>query len=138
MKTGHRPRGTTLYLRNLPVPLVREAKAVAARRGITLAALVEEGLTTLLQHEPLFRSGWLPEQLRAEYEWYDAHQTELLTQYPGEYLAIVNREVMDHDHLFDALARRVFERLGSRPIFMPKCVPGERTIALRSPRRARA
>src|SRR2546427_347005 len=36
--------GKTLYLRALPEVLVREAKATAARRGITLAALVSEAL----------------------------------------------------------------------------------------------
>jgi heme exporter protein D len=35
---------TTLYLRGLPRQLVREAKAAAARRGSTLAALVSDSL----------------------------------------------------------------------------------------------
>ncbi len=135
--TDRSNRGTALYLRNLPASLVREAKANAARRGITLTALVEESLTALLECAPSFHDQVL-EQLSVEQDWYEARKAELLTQYPGEYLAIVKQEVLDHDHAFDALARRVFERLGCRPVFMPKCVPGERVIALRSPRRARA
>lgn len=134
--TDRNNRGSTLYLRNLPASLVREAKANAARRGITLTALVEESLTALIERAPPFHDQ-VPEQLSAEQDWYEAHKAELLAQYPGEYLAIVKQEVLDHDHAFDALARRVFERLDRQPVFMPKCVPGERVIALRSPRRLR-
>jgi hypothetical protein len=127
-------QGSTLYLRNLPASLVREAKATAARRGITLTALVEEGLAALIEQAPPFHDQ-VPEQLTSEQDWYETHKAELLAQYPGEYLAIVKQEVLDHDHAFDALARRVFERLGRQPVFMPRCVSGERVIALRSPRR---
>jgi len=127
--------GTTLYLRNLPASLVREVKATAARRGMTLTALVEESLTALLDQASPVRDH-VSEQLSAERDWYETHKAELLAQYPGEYVAIVKHEVLDHDHAFDLLARRVFKRVGRQPIFMPKCVPGERVVALRSPRRA--
>jgi hypothetical protein len=44
------------------------------------------------------------------------------------------RAVVDHDTTFDALARRVFARFGTRPICMPRV--GRREVRVRSPRRA--
>lgn len=126
----------TLYLRGVPESLVREAKAAAARRGITLTALVSEALTRALQVGQAGEAE-LPPDLRAEMAWYEAHRDDLLKRYRGEYLAIVNRRVVDRDKTFGALAARVFERLGVRPVFMPKCVPGERVVSIPTPRAAR-
>ncbi len=127
----------TLYLRAVPEHLVREAKAAAARRGLTLTAFVTDALGQALGSEG-------PEQrgnsvnLEAEMAWYQSHKPELLRRYAGEYLAVVDRKVLDHDRAFDPLARRVFKRLGVRPVFMPRCVDGERVVSLPSPRVVRA
>ena len=43
--------GKTLFLRNIPAELVREAKTAAARRGKTLTALVSEALSRSLRVE---------------------------------------------------------------------------------------
>lgn len=80
----------------------------------------------------------LPVGLQAEKAWYEAHREDLLRRYRGEYLAIVNQRVIDHDKAFGALARRVFERVGVRPVFMPKCSERERAARLPSPRLVRA
>jgi hypothetical protein len=126
----------TLYLRGVPAPLVREAKVAAARRGITLTALVAEALARCLDAAPPGGEE-LPADLQAEKAWYEAHQKDLAGRYRGQYVAIVDQRVVDHDKAFGPLANRVFARFGVRPIFMPRCLDGDRVANLPSPRIAR-
>lgn len=127
---------TTLYLRRVPAALVREAKAVAARRGSTLTALVIEALSQAIG-PPARRAHELPEELRTDAAWYEEHKEELLERYPGRYVAIKNQRIIDQDADFGALARRVFSAAGPRPVLMPRCVADERVIEIPSPRVAR-
>lgn len=126
----------TLYLRGVPERLVREAKAAAARRGVTLTVLVSEALVQILGVDVPGQTE-LPEDLQVEMVWYEAHRQDLLRRYRGEYLAIANQEVIDHDKQFGPLAKRVFKRLGVRPVFMPKCIGDERIVNIPSPRLVR-
>lgn len=127
-------RNTTLYLRGIPSSLVRQLKAEAARRGVTLTALAIAGLTRALGTESQDDLG----PLAADMAWYEAHRRQLLRRYAGEYLAIAGRRVLDHDPDFSALAGRVFAKAGVRPIFMPQCVATDHIVHLRSPRRVSA
>lgn len=130
-------RSATLYLRGLPESVVRESKARAARRGITLTAYVAELLAralTAADPQPA-RPG---AGLDADLDWYREHRDGLAARHAGEYLAILDEQVVDHDHDFAPLARRVHERFGGRPILMPKCVAGGRVVNLPSPRVERA
>lgn len=122
----------TLYLRGVPDSLVREAKSAAARRGITLTALVTEALSLALGRDVGAEEG-LPAELQNERAWFEARRGRLLARYRGEYVAIVNRRIIDHDRDFGALAARVFRRLGVRPVFMPRCVEGDRVVEIPSP-----
>lgn len=126
----------TLYLRGVPEPLVRMAKVAAARRGITLTAMVAEVLARSLDEGP---SGGeeFPADLQAEKAWYEAHKKDLVRRYRGQYVAIVDQRVVDHDKAFGPLAHRAFSRFGVRPIFMPRCLDGDRVASLPSPRIAR-
>lgn len=141
-----RKTGATLYLRGVPGELVREAKAVAARQGKTLTALVTETLAAALRAGPGKRFGArrdLPPDFRKSMAWFEAHKKTLTRRYPGEYVAIVGARVVDHDRQFDPLARRMFARLGVRPIFMPR-IPArgegdaEPTVNVPSPRLVQA
>ncbi len=124
----------TLYVRGVPEDVVREAKALAARRGMTLTALVIESLRQAVDPSgPLASS----DALTLDQAWYDTHAEELARQHPDEYLAIVDGEVVDSDTAFSPLAQRVQERFGPRPVLMPKCAPGGRDVELRSPRHVR-
>lgn len=125
----------TLYIRSVPDRLLREAKAVAARRGITLGRLVLDSLERELG-SPSSEPSSPSEQLSSEIQWFEEHKEKLLKKYPGEYLAVVGEKVIDHDTDFSTLAERVFERLGPQPVFMPRCTP-QRTVRLRTPRRKR-
>ncbi len=121
---------TTLYLREIPKDLVRELKARAAREGLTLTALVIDLLRRDVRTEP--QDELRP--LEADMAWYEVHKRQLLRRYRGEYLAVVDRRLFDHDFDFSALAARVFTKAGVRPIFMPQCVETEPIVHFRSPR----
>jgi hypothetical protein len=129
------PERTTLYLRGIPRRIVREAKAEAARQGSTLAALVSEALDQRLHGA---RAGEATSgDLEQEMTWYRTHRARLLRQYEGEFVAIADARVVDHDSDFEALARRVFARISDRPVFMPRVEAEDRVARMRSPRRAR-
>ncbi len=123
-------RSTTLYLRGVPRDLVRKLKARAALRGTTLTALV----THALERAAASESPADADLLEKDMHWYEAHKRTLLERYSGQYLAILDGRVVDHDHEFGALADRVFARIGIRSIFMPRCAADEEVVHLRSPR----
>jgi hypothetical protein len=137
-------RGKTLYLRALPESLVREAKATAARRGITLAALVAEALQEAVgtvdrrvkagRAQPAQGAGATAQGLAESMRWFEANRTRLLRRYRDQYVAIDRNRVIDHDRDFAALARRVFARLGARPVLIPKVTVEERVVHVPSPR----
>jgi hypothetical protein len=123
-----------VYLRGLPAEIVREAKAAAARRGVTLAGFVAESLTRSLEQyeaQPRADSGG---DLRREQRWFERQRARLLRDHAGEYVAIVGEAVLDHDHDFEALAERVFTSQGVRDVFMPLVSAGQPALRVRSPR----
>lgn len=121
-----------LFLREMPTALVREAKAVAARRGQTLTTVVAEALSRSLGVE----DGGAPSDLERDMEWFAAEHPRLVRRHADEYVAIIDRAVVDHDRDFDALARRVFATYGQRNTYMPRVTTEVVTEArLRSPRR---
>jgi hypothetical protein len=129
-KTGTAEK--SVYLRNIPSAVVREAKAEAARRGVTLAGFVTEALTRALNGQsPLSEQDHdLDEELR----WYERNRERLVPDFEGQFVAIVDRTVIDHDKDFDALARRVLVKHGVRNVFMPRVSADENVVRVRSPR----
>jgi hypothetical protein len=125
------PARKALFLREMPTELIRGAKALAARRGQTLTAVVAEALARSLGvvEEP---SG-----LERDMEWYATQHARLVRRYRGEHIAIIDGAVVDHDADFDALARRVFAKHGHRSVFMPRVTEAIGAEArVRSPRRS--
>lgn len=123
----------TLYLRGVPRKLVREAKAEAARRGMSLTMFAREALAAALRRPPAEDAGI--RSIRPDLDWFEANRRRLARRYRNEYVVIVNKKVVDHDADFDALARRVFARFGSRPVAMPKVTPEPRVVKIPSPLR---
>jgi hypothetical protein len=125
----------TLFLRNVPTELVRDAKAAAAQRGVTLTTIVAEALSRSLglEGEPPGRT----DDLQGDIEWYQNNRPRLLRRYRGEYVAIVDAAVVDHGRDFSALATRVFARFGNRNVYMPRLQTAEHVARIRSPRRSR-
>ncbi len=137
MANSQAPTGT-LYLRGIPRQLTREAKAEAARRGMSLTAFTKEALATALrQRTARTNQSDGIEAIRPDLAWFEANRHRLLRRYPNEYVAILNRKVVDHDREFAGLAQRVFVKYGVRSIAMPQVTAEERVVHLRSPGLAR-
>jgi len=122
----------TLYLRGIPRTLVREAKAEAARRGVSLTALAREALARALGKGGRDDEGI--RSIRPDLEWFQANRKRLARRYRNEYIAIINRRVVDHDRDFGSLAMRVFAKYGYRSIAIPLVTAEEPVAHIRSPR----
>jgi hypothetical protein len=130
-----------VYLRGLPNELVREAKALAARRGVTLAGFVADTLARAVREQGRrVRQGNVEQRaddLSDEMRWYERHTQRLAREFPGEYLAIVGNRVLDHDASFEDLAERVFASADVGNVFMPRVAAGTNLVRVRSPRQSR-
>jgi hypothetical protein len=126
-------RGTAkpVALRGLPAGLVREAKAVATRRGVSLAELVADTLGRAVKERD---SPPVSADLESEMRWYERQRAQLAREHAGEYVAIRGSAVIDHDESFEALAERVFKRDGARDTFMPRVSAEPAVARIRSPR----
>jgi hypothetical protein len=124
-----------VYLRGLPSDVVRDAKAAAAQRGVTLAGFVAETLARALRQRDTGADSTA--DLNADMRWYERNRERIAREYAGEYIAVVDRKVVDHDLSFEALAERVFAREGARNIFMPLVGAPKKTVHAPSPRQSR-
>jgi hypothetical protein len=145
MAVSPKKKPVPVYLRGIPSDVVREAKARAARSGITLAKFVADTLARAMDPsasdaDSSFHRDESPgynKYLDVEASWFLRNRERLERQYAGEFIAIVNQRVVDHDVRFDALADRVFRLRGSRDTFMPEVKARAKTLHLRSPRLVR-
>jgi plasmid stability protein len=125
----------TLYMRGLPEPLVRRAKVAAARRGVTLKAIVADALQKVVEEEPVEEAA---DELEDDMRWYEVNKKRLLRRYEGQYVAIKGGKVVDADADFHALASRVFARMGRGSVLMPLVMREERVVRVASPSVVRA
>jgi hypothetical protein len=121
-----------MYLRGMPAEVVREAKAMAARRGITLAGFVADTLASAVSDQGAEIAQ--VDALSREMRWYERNRERLVAEFDGEYIAVVGNRVIDHDEHFEALAERVFAREGAHEVFMPRVGAYGRSAHVRSPR----
>jgi hypothetical protein len=73
------------------------------------------------------------DSLRADTAWFEKNRHELEREYAGEYIAIVDQRVVDHDPAFDPLARRMFEQYGDRGVTREMSARDNRDHGRRSP-----
>ena len=52
------------------------------------------------------------------FKYYQEHRIELISRYAGQYIAILNDEVVDSDVDRKELSKRTYERFGNKPLFM--------------------
>lgn len=75
------------------------------------------------------------EKIRAETEAFNAQYEELKAKYPGQYVAVHQGSVIDHDPDLRKLHLRVYERLGRIPVLLKQVTDEpERALVFRSPR----
>ena len=75
------------------------------------------------------------EKIRRETEAFNEQFETLLAMYPGQYVAIHNGQVIDHDPVLRTLHLRIFNRLGHTPVLLKQVTTdAERELVFRSPR----
>ncbi len=75
------------------------------------------------------------EKIHAETEAFHQQHRLILEQYRGEYVAMHEGHVIDHDLDLRALHLRVFDRLGHTPVLLKRVIDEpERELVFRSPR----
>jgi hypothetical protein len=65
---------------------------------------------------------------------FERMRNELLKTHKGQFVAILNNQVMDADAEIGTLARRVYARFGYRPVYMQKVTEQPRVARILSPR----
>ena len=90
----------------------------------------------LASHDSLHRDTRPPdtatslEQFRSDARWYDQHKSELLRHYKGKRIAIVNGAVVDCADDLPTLARRIRDKYGRTPVFMPLVTEEPRVVRI--------
>ncbi|MBI3761454.1 MAG: hypothetical protein HY260_06275 [Chloroflexi bacterium] len=95
-------------------------------------ATAEDFVDSILrQHVRAFRR----EKIRAESNAFEEQKQSLLDQYRGEYVAVHEGKVIDHDPSLRALHLRVFAKLGHTPVLLKKVTDEpDRVLVFRSPK----
>ena len=123
-----------VVLRGVDPEAVKLAKLEAARRGQPLGRVVGDLVREALSSGSAANEVDAGDVLAADTAWFEKERARLFKKYPGQYVAIVQQRVVDHDRTIGPLVRRVFAKYGMRSILMPKVTREPRVIRLRSPR----
>ncbi|MCE7986095.1 MAG: hypothetical protein DYG89_33375 [Caldilinea sp. CFX5] len=126
----------------LPDKTVEKLEQVASTHGIDATALLLRLVDEYLASEPVdvteTSGATQDEQYRKiaqEQKVYEAQHQELLKVYRGQYIAMDQGRVVDHDVDGAALRRRIRAHYGSKAIFVtPVLEEPIQTIYVRSPR----
>jgi len=110
--------------------VAEQIEHLAGQTQIDADALVDQALRTYLTE--VHR-----EKIQAETRAFRQQFKTILQQYRGEYVAVHEGQVIDHDLDLRTLHLRVFARLGRAPVLLKKVEESEREWLFRSPRVAR-
>jgi len=108
--------------------LVQQIESLGGKGAKDTQAFVEQAVRVyLLQAQR--------EKIRAETTAFTAQYEQLRVAYLGQYVAIHQGEVIDHDADLRTLHLRVFERLGQTPVLLKQVTDRpEQELVFRSPR----
>lgn len=113
---------------NLKPDLAEQIAHLAEGSQTSTEAFVDKALRTYVAQ---FRR----EKIRVETKAFKQQYDILLTKYPGQYVAIHNGQVIDHDKDLRTLHLRVFDRLRHTPVLLKQVTKKpERELIFRSPR----
>ncbi|MBS1250573.1 MAG: hypothetical protein MAG431_02167 [Chloroflexi bacterium] len=108
--------------------LLEEIKQVAIVQKVPPARILDEAVSVYLRQLEL-------KKIEEEAEAFRSMHSELLRKYKGEYVAIHNAKVVDHDKEFQALHSRIRKRFGRQAVLLrPVKAEREREWSFRSPR----
>ncbi len=109
-------------------PLASQIRQEAEAEGIGVESLLDAAL----RH---YRFEAQRKKINGEAEWWCAVAPEIRANYTGEFVAIHNRQVIDHDRDEDALRKRIRARYGRIAVlFAP--AEGQRELRIVSTRLA--
>lgn len=122
----------------LPDKTVEKLEQFASSQGTNateiLLKLVEDYLADHMPTQPLSSHDGRFAKIEAEQKRYEAIHATLLNLYSGQYIAMHDGEVVDHDFDRVGLSRRVRSRYGSIPLLIVQVRDEPRlTIYVRSP-----
>ncbi len=121
--------GETMTTIALRPELEQQLKPEAERRQTSMEKLVNDWLESQLWQE------W-HRIIEEESKRFQEKYTQLLAQYAGEYVAMRNGAVIDHDAELPALHQRIRAQYGTEPILMaPVTTQPIQKFKIRSPRR---
>ena len=119
---------TTVDTIVLEPDIAEQIAQIATETENDVDSLVDQALRTYLRQ-------YQREKIRSEMEKFDAQKSALLAQYAGQYVAMHQGNVIDHDLDLRALHLRVFEKLGHKPVLLKQVTAEpERELVFRSPR----
>ena len=111
--------------------LFEPIQQIARQERVTIEVLVNEWLTRQLS---LARE----QKIKEEAVRFQEKHTELLTQYAGEYIAMQNSEVLDHDMNLRELYLRIKSRYKNAPILITQVTSNPKPVySVRSPQLVR-
>lgn len=112
--------------------VAEHVRLLAGEAQTEAEAIVDKALRTYLKQ---FRR----EKIRTETEAFEQQRESLLARYRGEFIAMHEGHVIDHDPDLRALHLRIFARLGHAPVLLKRVEDGPvREWIFRSPRFAQA
>ena len=107
--------------------LMERLEQVAAERAMMPGELLEAAVRTYLRQ--LER-----EKIKAEAKAFRSMHAELVEKYLGQYVAIYDGKVVDHDEDFQSLHSRIRQRFGRQPVLLRRVTAEpERVLVFRSP-----
>lgn len=112
----------------LQTELMKQLEQVATEQAVMPDEVLETAVRTYLRQ--LER-----EKIKAEAEAFRSMHPELAEKYLGQYVAIHDGQVVDHDQDFQSLHSRIRKRFGRQPVLLRRVeVEPESVWTFRSPR----
>jgi hypothetical protein len=112
----------------LPDPIERQVTKIARDQDVTPEELVQKAIQAYVQAEA-------SQILDRETLAFRAMHAELLTKYPGEYVAVHQGRMIDHDLKLGDIYLRIDEKYPDEIILIKQVQPEiERVFNVRSPR----
>jgi hypothetical protein len=108
--------------------LVEELEQVAAQQNTSAEALLNTLVSQFLYKTAL-------KKMQAETLAFEQMHSQLVSKYLGQYVAIHNGELVDHDGDLLLLRTRIRQRFGRMPILLRKVTPDPKLaeLVIRSP-----
>jgi glutamyl-tRNA reductase len=113
---------------NLAPDLVQQIENLAETAEVNAEMLVDKAVRAYLHQMQR-------QKIRAETELFNNQYEELRSKYMGQYVAIHQGKVIDHDPDLRTLHLRIYDRLGQTPVLLKQVTDKpERELVFRSPR----